>query len=76
MMTDTLRIDVTGETCPVPLIEARKALARASRVEIVGDHDSSFQEIPILAKNLGVRLAEREGDPTRWRFVLEKVRAA
>lgn len=71
-MAETLRIDVTGETCPVPLIEARKALAKAKRVEIVGDHDSSFEEIPLLANNLGVTIAEREGDARGWRFVLER----
>ena len=27
-MTDT-KIDVTGETCPVPLVEMRKALKKA-----------------------------------------------
>jgi TusA-related sulfurtransferase len=71
-MTETLRIDVTGETCPVPLIEVRRALAKARRVEIVGDHDSSFKEIPLLARNLGVKVAESEGDPDGWRFVLER----
>lgn len=71
-MTDTLRIDVRGETCPVPLIEARKALQRAARVEIVGDHDSSYLEIPLLARNLGATLALAEGDARGWRFILER----
>jgi tRNA 2-thiouridine synthesizing protein A len=71
-MTETLHIDVRGETCPVPLVEARKALLRAPRVEIVGDHDSSFKEIPLLAKNVGARVVEREGDEHAWRFVLER----
>lgn len=73
----TIRIDVTGETCPVPLVEARKALLASppgGRVEIVGDHDSSFKEIPLLARNLGHALVETEGDPARWRFVLERRR--
>lgn len=71
-MTETLHVDVRGETCPVPLIEARKALQKSARVEIVGDHDSSFKEIPFLARNLGVRLVVAEGDALGWRFVLER----
>ena len=71
-MTDTVLVDVRGQTCPVPLVEARKALLRNPRVEIVGDHDSSFREIPLLAKNVGARVVEREGDERAWRFVLEK----
>lgn len=69
------RIDVRGETCPVPLIEARKALLAAQpeeRIEIVGDHDSSWAEIPLLARNLGALLLETEGGPDGWRFVLAR----
>ena len=68
-------VDVRGETCPVPLIEARKALLRApagADVEIVGDHDSSWKEIPLLAANLGALLLTREGGPDGWRFVLRR----
>jgi TusA-related sulfurtransferase len=71
-MTGILRVDVHGQTCPVPLIETRKALLRAPRVEIVGDHDSSFKEIPLLAKNVGASVVEREGNERGWRFVLER----
>lgn len=70
--SQTLHVDVRGQTCPVPLVEARKALLKARRIEIVGDHDSSFKEIPFLAKNVGARVVEREGDERAWRFVLEK----
>ncbi|KXB03119.1 SirA family protein, partial [candidate division MSBL1 archaeon SCGC-AAA261F19] len=34
------KINVTGETCPVPLVEARKAIRQASPgeiIEITGD---------------------------------------
>lgn len=69
------RIDVRGETCPVPLVEARKALLRApvgGEVEIVGDHDSSWKEIPLLARNLRATLLAQEGGPEGWRFVLRR----
>ncbi|HEX2021503.1 MAG TPA: sulfurtransferase TusA family protein [Candidatus Thermoplasmatota archaeon] len=73
-MTD-VRIDVTGETCPVPLIEARKALQSVpvgGRVVIVGTHDSSFREIPLLARNVGAKLVSQDGTERAWRFVLER----
>lgn len=68
-------IDVRGETCPVPLIEARKALLSAGptdEIEIVGDHDSSWKEIPLLVANLGATLLSSEGGPDGWRFVLRR----
>lgn len=69
------RVDVRGETCPVPLIETRKALLGAEpgeAVEIVGDHDSSWVEIPLLAGNVGAEVLAREGGPEGWRFLLRR----
>ena len=46
----TINVDSTGETCPIPLVEARKALRRAERgdiVEIRGTHPASKKEIPM-----------------------------
>lgn len=70
-----VRLDVSGETCPVPLIEARKALRAVpvgARVEIVGTHDSSYAEIPLLVRNLGHALVAAEGSAKSWRFVIER----
>jgi len=60
-------VDVKGETCPIPLIETRKALRRAAGgdvVEVVGTHQASKREIPMAVKNLGMELmniTEAEG---------------
>jgi TusA-related sulfurtransferase len=43
-------VDVRGETCPVPLVEVRKALRRAAPgdvVHVVGTHPASKKEIPM-----------------------------
>lgn len=77
MSNPALRVDVRGETCPVPLIEARKALGRVAvgeDLEIVGDHDSSYAEIPLLAANLGAAVVRAEGGRALWRFVLRRGR--
>jgi TusA-related sulfurtransferase len=61
------RLDVRGETCPVPLVEVRKALRKAAPgdvLEVVGTHPSSKKEIPMAVKALGLELlsVEEEGD--------------
>ncbi len=65
-MADT-SLDVRGETCPVPLVEVRKALRKAAPgdvLEVVGTHPSSKKEIPMAVKALGLELlsVEEEGD--------------
>lgn len=62
-----IKLDVKGETCPVPLVEVRKALRRAvpgDVLEVVGTHPSSKKEIPMAVKALGLELlsVEEEGD--------------
>ena len=45
-----IKVDCTGETCPVPLVETRKALRKAKEgdvVEVVGTHPTPKKEIPI-----------------------------
>ena len=42
-----IRVDCKGQTCPVPLVETRKALRRAKSGDIVivtGTHPSSMKE--------------------------------
>ena len=62
-----IKVDVRGETCPVPLVETRKALRKASpgdTVEIIGTHPASQKEIPMALKALDLKLLgiEEEGD--------------
>ncbi|HHX43817.1 MAG TPA: sulfurtransferase TusA family protein [Chloroflexi bacterium] len=63
------RIDVRGETCPVPLVEVRKAARRATPgdvIEIVGTHPASKKEIPMALEALGLELVAVEGTDTDW----------
>ena len=64
-----IRIDVRGETCPVPLVEMRKALRRAQPgdiVEIIGTHPASQKEIPMAVEALSLELLSVEGTPNDW----------
>lgn len=64
-----IHIDVRGQTCPVPLVEARKALRKASPgdvIEVVGTHPSSRREIPMAVEALQLELLSVEGSETDW----------
>ena len=65
----TISVDCTGETWPIPLVEARKALRRAERgdiVEIRGTHPASKKEIPMAARAMGLDLLSVEENGRTW----------
>lgn len=64
-----VRVDVRGETCPVPLVETRKALRRAEKgdiVEVIGDHPTSMKEIPMAVHALKLELLGIEESGGDW----------
>ena len=70
-----MKIDVTGETCPVPLVEMRKALKKASPgeiVELVGTHPASKKEIPMAVEALGLELVDVEEKDGVWKIRIRK----
>ena len=63
------KVDVRGQTCPVPLVETRKALRKAAPgdlIEVVGTHPSSKKEIPMAVEALTLQLLSVEGPDTGW----------
>ena len=70
-----LKVDVTGETCPVPLVELRKALKKASPgeiVEVVGTHPASKKEIPMAVEALGSELVDVDEKDGVWKIRIRK----
>jgi TusA-related sulfurtransferase len=70
-----IKLDVRGETCPVPLIEVRKALRQASPgdvVEVVGTHPSSKKEIPLAVKALKLELLSVEEEDGTWTIRIKR----
>ncbi|MBL7165486.1 MAG: sulfurtransferase TusA family protein [Dehalococcoidales bacterium] len=70
-----IKVDCIGETCPVPLVETRKALRKAAPgdiVEVVGNHPSSKKEIPMAVKALGLELLEVKEEGQNWRIRIRK----
>jgi tRNA 2-thiouridine synthesizing protein A len=65
----SIKVDCRGETCPVPLVEVRKALRKASPgdvVEVVGTHSASKKEIPMAVEALGLTLLSVDGADDDW----------
>jgi len=70
-----IRVNVRGETCPVPLVETRKALRKASPgdiVEVVGTHGPSRKEIQIAVKALKLELLDLEENKEVWTIRIRK----
>lgn len=70
-----IKVDVRGETCPVPLVETRKALRKAATgdlIEIIGTNPASRKEIPMAAEALSVKIISDEQTGNDWKIVLQK----
>jgi tRNA 2-thiouridine synthesizing protein A len=69
------KVDVRGETCPVPLVETRKVLRRAAPgdvIEVVGTHPASKKEIPMAVEALKLKLLSVEGSDTDWTIRIQR----
>jgi len=74
-MSEKIIVDVRGETCPIPLVETRKALRKASPgdlIEIHGTHPASRREIPMAARALQLELVSEEGVDDDWVIRIRK----
>lgn len=70
-----LEIDVRGETCPVPLVECRKALRKASEgdeVIVTGTHPASKKEIPMACKAMGLEVVDIEEKNGEWKIRIRR----
>jgi len=70
-----IKVDCTGETCPVPLVETRKALRKAKEgdiVEVIGTHPASKKEIPMAVKALGMELIDVQEEGGMWKIRIRK----
>ncbi len=69
-----IKVDCVGETCPVPLVETRKAIRKASKgdiIEITGTHPASRKEIPMAVEAMGLELLGIEEDGGIWKITIK-----
>ena len=70
-----IKVNCTGEICPVPLVETRKALRKAKEgdiVEVTGTHPSSKKEIPMAVKALGLKLLDIKEKGGVWKIRIRR----
>ncbi len=70
-----IKVDCIGETCPIPLVETRKALRKAKKgdiVEVIGTHPASKKEIPMAVKALGLELIDVQEEGGMWKIKIRK----
>lgn len=70
-----IHVDVRGETCPVPLVETRKAVRKAvpgDVIEIIGDNKASKKEIPMAAEALSLEVISIEDNEDYWKIRILK----
>jgi len=60
-----IKVNCMGETCPIPLVETRKAIRKANPgdiIEVSGNHPASKKEIPMAVKEMELELLEVKED--------------
>jgi len=70
-----IKVDVRGETCPVPLVEMRKAVKKAATgdtIEIVGTNPASKKEIPMAADALELKILSIDENADFWTIKILK----
>jgi TusA-related sulfurtransferase len=70
----TITVDCVGETCPVPLVETRKAIRKASPgdiIEVTGTHPASKKEIPMAVKEMGLELVDVHQQGDTWKITIK-----
>ncbi len=71
-----IKIDCTGEICPIPLVEMRKALRKAKEgdiIEVTGTDPSSKKEIPMAVKAMGLELLDiQEEKEGTWKIRIRR----
>ncbi|OVE80123.1 SirA family protein [bacterium I07] len=68
-------VNVVGETCPIPLIEMRKAVMKAKKgavIEVIGTHGASKLEIPMAVDSLGLKLIDSFDQNGQWHILIER----
>ena len=71
-----IKVDCIGETCPVPLVETRKAIRKAQAgdiIEVRGTHAVSKKEIPMALEAMGLKILKVDEDNGGvWTIVFQK----
>lgn len=73
-MTDII-VDCMNQTCPIPLVETRKAVIAAKKgqvIEVIGTHQASKKEIPMAVEAMGLKLLSVKESGGVWRIQIQR----
>jgi tRNA 2-thiouridine synthesizing protein A len=71
----TLELDLTGLTCPMPLLKTKQALnklASGDTIRVIATDPASERDFKVFAQQSGNRLLSTERADGKFTFVLEK----
>lgn len=71
----TLELDLTGLTCPMPLLKTKQALnklASGDTIRVIATDPASERDFKVFAQQSGNRLLSTEKADGKFTFVLEK----
>lgn len=72
---ETLKIDVTGEECPIPLITLKQALKKAANgqlIEIRFTCPQATVNLPDYCESEGIEVIGLEREKKGWKFTVRK----
>ncbi len=72
-LTETIRLDLLGERCPIPVQKIRKVIKNNqinSKLIVIGDDPESLHDIPALLLRLGLNPPEIEDVSNGWKYTI------
>ena len=73
--TPDIELDLSGLTCPMPLLKTKQALNRlepGNVIKVTATDPGSERDFQVFARQSGVRLLQMEKDGTAFRYWLQK----
>lgn len=71
-----IKVDALGELCPVPLIKAEKALAKADtgdKIILETDHSCTLRFLPERLRKFKCKILSKEVSYGVWQIEIEKI---
>ena len=82
-LTETIRLDLLGDRCPIPVQKIRKMISikrsvdakvpmkTKSKLIVFGDDPESLHDIPALLLRLGLNPPEIEETVSGWQYTID-----
>jgi len=68
------QVDCLGANCPIPLVKTREAVMKGKKgdvIEVIGNHEQSFDEIPMALNSLGINIIKKYSKGDKWHIIFK-----